>query len=164
VVVRFLARKAGGPVTQEAAMAGRPTSTNGATDDVLIEASASVTGTAAETRPLPKKAKRQVRKLTKKLGAARATEAKRMRQSAKAHKRVDKRERQVARATADVASIEGRIRGVTDGAEGTKPAPRTSPMPPKPPRPARRTAAPPSRPKPARPSKATPPPKPPASA
>lgn len=134
-------------------MADTQTATNGTTDDVVIETSAPVTGATPETRPLPKKAKRQVRKLTKQLGAARATEAKRSRQSAKAHKRVDKRERQVARAAADVAAIEGRIRGVTEGADGTRPAPATSPMPPKPARPARRTAAPASSPKPAPPRK-----------
>ena len=106
-------------------MADKRTTTNGAMDDVLIGAPAAATGSAPETRPLPKKSKRQVRKLTKQLATARATEAKRLRQSAKAHKRVDKRERQVARAAADVAAIEGRIRGVTDGAEGTKPAPST---------------------------------------
>ena len=145
-------------------MADKPTPTNGATEDVLIETSAPVTGAAPETRPLPKKAKRQVRKLTKQLGAAQATEARRLRQSAKAHKRVDKRERQVARAAADVAAIEGRIRGVTEGVDGTKPAPATSPMPPKPPRPARRTAGPVSSPKAAPPRKANPTPKPPATA
>lgn len=145
-------------------MADKRTPTNGATDDVLIETSAPVTGTAPETRPLPKKTKRRVRKLTKQLGAAQATEARRLRQSAKAHKRVDKRERQVARAAADVAAIEGRIRGVTEGVDGTKPAPATSPMPPKPSRPARRTAAPVSSPKAAPPRKANPTPKPPATA
>lgn len=145
-------------------MAGKRTPTNGAMDDVLIATPAAVTGSASETRPLPKKTKRQVRKLTKQLGAARATEARRLRQSAKAHKRVDKRERQVARAAADVARIEGRIRGVADGADGTKPAPATSPMPPKPSRPARRTAAPASPSKPAPPRRANPTPKPPAGA
>ena len=144
-------------------MADKRTSTNGATGDVLIETAAPGTGSEPEVRPLPKKTKRQVRKLTKQLGAARATEAKRLRQSAKAHARVDKRERQVARAAADVATIEGRIRGVTEGVDGTKPAPATSPMPPKPSRPARRTAAPASSPK-AAPRKATPTPKPPATA
>lgn len=145
-------------------MADKPTPANGATDDVLIDTSTPVSGAAPETRPLPKKAKRQVRKLTKQLGAARATEAKRLRQSAKAHKRVDKRERQVARAAADVATIEGRIRGVTDGIDGTKPTPAASPMPPKPVRPARRTAAPASSPKPAPPRKPNATPKPPATA
>lgn len=145
-------------------MADNRTPTNGATDDVLIGASAPVTGAAPETRSLPKKTKRQVRKLTKQLGAAQATEARRLRQSAKAHKRVDKRERQVARAAADVAAIEGRIRGVTEGVDGTRPAPATSPMPPKPSRPARRTAAPISSPKAAPPRKPNPTPKPPATA
>ena len=145
-------------------MADKRTPTNGAIDDVLIATPTAVTGSAPETRPLPRKTKRQVRKLTKQLGAARATEARRLRQSAKAHKRVDKRERQVARAAADVARIEGRIRGVADGADGTKPAPATSPMPPKPSRPARRTAAPASPSKPAPPRRANPTPKPPAGA
>ena len=145
-------------------MADTPTPTNGAMDDVLIETPDPVAGSAPETRPLPKKAKRQVRKLTKQLGVARATEAKRLRQSAKAHKRVDKRERQVARAAADVAAIESRIRGVTDGADGARPAPATSPMPPKPQRPARRAAAPAASPKPAPPRRANPTPKPPATA
>jgi hypothetical protein len=145
-------------------MADKRSPTNGATDDVLIETPGPATGSAPETRPLPKKMKRQVRKLAKQLGAARAVEAKRLRQSAKAHKRVDKRERQVARAAADVAAIEGRIRGVTDGAEGAKPAPAAAPVPPKPPRPARRTAAPASSPKAPPPRRASPAPKPPASA
>ena len=145
-------------------MADERTPTNGAMDDVLVETPDAVAGSAPEIRPLPKKTKREVRKLTKQLGAARATEAKRLRQSAKAHRRVDKRERQVARAAADVAAIEGRIHGATDGAEGTKPAPAAAPMPPKPSRPARRTAAPVSSPKPAAPRKANPTPKPPASA
>ena len=140
-------------------MADKPAPTDGVTDDVLIETSAPVTGATPETQPLPKKTKRRVRKLTKQLDAARATEAKRLRQSAKAHKAVDKRERQIARAAADVATIEGRIRGVTEGTDRTKPPSVASPMPPKPPRPARRTAAPARTPKPA-PLKANPTPKP----
>jgi hypothetical protein len=145
-------------------MADKRSPTNGAIDDALIETPDPVAGAAPEARPLPKKMQRQVRKLTKQLGAARAVEAKRLRQSAKAHKRVDKRERQVARAAADVAAIDSRIRGVADGAEGTKPAPATAPVPPRPARPTRRTAAPASSPKPAPPRKPNATPKPPASA
>ena len=145
-------------------MADKPAPTDGVPDDVVIEISAPVSGASPETGPSSKKAKRQVRKLTKQLGAAQATETKRLRQSAKAHKRADKRERQVARAAADVAAIEGRIRGVTEGVDGTRPAPATSPMPPKPSRPARRTAAPASSPKPAPPRKPNATPKPPATA
>ena len=141
-------------------MADEPTRTNGATDDVTIKSEPAGARAEPETRPLPKKAKRQVRKLTKQLDAARATEARRLRQSAKAHQKVDKRERQAARATAGVAAIEGRIRELTDGEAAQRPAPAASPMPPKPPRPARRTAAPASNPKPGAPRKPAPSPKP----
>ena len=134
-------------------MADKRARTDG-TDDVSMETRSA--GAEPDTRPVTKGTKRQVRKLTKQLGSARASEAKRLRQSAKAHQKVDKRERQAARAAADVAAIEGRIRELTAGDEARRPAPATSPMPPKPARPARRTAAPATNPKPAPPRKPAP--------
>lgn len=97
--------------------------------DVLIPAGDAV-GREPQKRELPKTTRREVRKLSKQLGAAQAMEAKRLRQSVKAHQKVDKRERQVARAAASVAKIEGRIRDVASGASAASPAPAATPTPP----------------------------------
>jgi hypothetical protein len=66
---------------------------------------------------------RELRELTKRLAAARALEAKRLRQSAKAHQKVDKRERQAARAAAKTATILARIEDLTRAVPEPEPAP-----------------------------------------
>jgi hypothetical protein len=98
-------------------------------------------GTASTKSDASRKSGREIRRLSKRLDSARANEAKRLRQSARAHQKVDKRERQVARAAADIVSIESRLREVTDGGSAARPAPATAPTPARTPRPTRRTAS-----------------------
>ena len=59
---------------------------------------------------VPKKARQRIRKLGRQLDSARAIEAKRLRQSAKAQQQAQKRERQAADAAAQMATIIGQIR------------------------------------------------------
>jgi hypothetical protein len=139
-------------VTQEAAMAEKQRNQAGAIDgapstianrsEVTAKPKAGAAGTQSQKSDISKTSGRLIRRLSKQLDSARATEARRLRQSAKAHQKVDKRERQVARAAADIASIEGRLHEATTGGSATRPAPETVPTPPKAPRPTRRTASP----------------------
>src|SRR5688572_33026491 len=80
----------------------------GAVDD-LVAASKS------PAAPVPKKARRKIQKLRKELDAVRATEAKRLRQSAKARQEAAKRDRQAADAAARMASIVSTIRDTAGG-------------------------------------------------
>lgn len=69
--------------------------------------------------PVPKKARRRIRKLGQQLDTVRATEAKRRRQSAKAQQLAEKRERQAADAAAEMTTIIGRIRDEAGDAVAT---------------------------------------------
>jgi hypothetical protein len=80
-----------------------------------------VTAARSSAEPVPKKARRKIKKLGKQLDAARATEAKRLRQSAKARQDAERRDRQAADAAARMASIVSTIRD-TAGAAVAKPA------------------------------------------
>lgn len=75
----------------------------GAVDDLVAAAQ-------SPAAPVPKKARRKIKQLGKQLDAVRATEAKRLRQSAKARQKAVKRERQAADAAAQMASIVSTIR------------------------------------------------------
>jgi hypothetical protein len=150
------------PATQEAAMADKtstPRSRNGGgrarpappaepTDTDAVESE-----TTGAVQP-SKKSKRRLRRLGKDLDAARATEARRLRQSVKAHQKADKRERQVARASADVTAILGRIAEAAGDDVARKPPAVATPAPGPAPKPAKSS---PSR-RTARPAPSTPPP------
>ncbi len=87
----------------------------GAVDD-LVAASKS------PAAPVPKKARRKIQKLGKQLDAVRATEAKRLRQSAKARQEAAKRDRQAADAAAQMASIVSTIRDTAGGSTAKRAA------------------------------------------
>lgn len=78
-----------------------------------------------------KKGRKAIRKLGRDLDAARSAEAKRLRQTAKAQRALEKRERQVADAGANVRVIVGRIRDVARAADDrpSPPAPKPTPAP-----------------------------------
>jgi hypothetical protein len=83
--------------------------------DVMGAVGDLVTAARSPSAPVPKKARRKIQKLGKQLDAVRATEAKRLRQSAKARQEAAKRERQAADAAAQMASIVSTIRDTAGG-------------------------------------------------
>lgn len=92
----------------------------GAVDDL-------VTAAQSPAAPVSKKARRKMKKLGKQLDAVRATEAKRLRQSAKARQEAARRDRQAADAAARMASIVSTMRDTAGGSiakqrAGTAPA------------------------------------------
>jgi hypothetical protein len=105
-----------------------------------------VTAARSSAEPVPKKARRKIKKLGKQLDAARATEAKRLRQSAKARQDAERRDRQAADAAARMASIVSTIRDTASGAvakpaNARKPAAATKPAVARKPAAARKAAA-----------------------
>jgi hypothetical protein len=104
--------------TTQKATGGRrsalPTDVIGVVDDL-------VTASKRPGAPVPKKARRKIQKLGKQLDAVRATEAKRLRQSAKARQEAAKRDRQAADAAARMASIVSTIRDTAGGSAAKSP-------------------------------------------
>jgi hypothetical protein len=97
-----------------------PSEVLAAADDVVTASQASVTA-------LPKKTRRKIRKLAKDLDAARATEAKRLRQATRAQLKVDKRQDQAAAAAAEMATIIGLIRDKATSAASAVSKPTATP-------------------------------------
>ncbi len=91
----------------------------GAVDDLVAAAQ-------SPAAPVSKKARRKIQKLGKQLDAVRATEAKRLRQSAKARQKALKRERQAADAAAQMASIVSTIRDTASDSIPKRPATRAA--------------------------------------
>jgi hypothetical protein len=92
--------------------------------DVIASVADIVAKSQAAAAHVPKETRRQIRKLGRQFDAARATEAKRLRQAARLRLEIEKRERQAADAAAVMTSIVSTIRDVAKGAIG-------SPTPPK---------------------------------
>jgi polyhydroxyalkanoate synthesis regulator phasin len=88
--------------------------------DVIASVDDLMTAAQAAAAPVTKKARRRIQELGRQLDTARATEAKRLRQSAKARLKVEKRERQAADAAAAMASIVSTIRDEAGAAIGRK--------------------------------------------
>ena len=92
------------------------TSNDGSTDasgvpgDVIRAADELLTAAKSNAAPLTKKTRQRIQKLGRQLEAARATEAKRLRQKAKAEQQVAKFDRLAADAAAAIVSLVGRIR------------------------------------------------------
>ncbi len=84
--------------------------------DVVSAVDDLVAASRATAAAVPKKARRQIKKLGKQLDAVRATEAKRLRQSAKARQDAERRDRQASDAAARMASIVSTIREKASGA------------------------------------------------
>jgi hypothetical protein len=92
--------------------------------DALIEAMADLVGGAkGAVGPLSKRATKEIRKLEKRLSAARATETKRLRQLAaaqgtKGRKLVAKRSKQAGEAAQEVAALAGKMTSLAASAAG----------------------------------------------
>jgi hypothetical protein len=100
--------------------------------DVVSAVDDLVAASRATAAAVPKKARRKIKKLGKQLDAVRATEAKRLRQSAKARQDAERRDRQATDAAARMASIVSTIRDTASGAvaqpaAAKKPAAATKP-------------------------------------
>ena len=91
---------------------GRPSSLQ---PDVMSAVHDLVTAARSAAAPVPKKARRKIKKLSKELDAVRATEAKRLRQSARARQAAERRARQAADAAAQMASLVSTIRDTASG-------------------------------------------------
>jgi hypothetical protein len=115
---------------QEAAMAVKRRASTGKAErgptgssmpaDVIASVADLVASAQAATAPVTKRARRRIQELGRQLDAARAVEAKRLRQSAKARLKVEKRERQATDAASAVASIVLTIRDEAGVAIGRK--------------------------------------------
>jgi hypothetical protein len=88
--------------------------------DVIASVADIVATAQAATAPVTKKARRRIQELGRQLDAARAVQAKRLRQSAKARLKVEKRERQAMDAASAMASIVLTIRDEAGAAIGRK--------------------------------------------
>lgn len=88
------------------------------TDDTDASAAAYdlVAAARSKSSPAAKKDRKGIRKLGRRLDAARSLEAKRLRQSARAQRMLEKRERQAADAAAEVRVVVGRIREAAQAA------------------------------------------------
>lgn len=131
------------------------TSNDGSTDasgvpgDVIRAADELLTAAKSNAAPLTKKSRQRIQKLGRQLEAARATEAKRLRQKAKAEQQVAKFERLAGDAAAAIVSLVGRIRDeareAVGSGSGTSSAANPKAVAPKPrstaPKPKARTAS-----------------------
>lgn len=112
-------KRPGSDATTRKPRSSLPTAVISAVDDL-------VTAAQSAAAPVPKKARRKIKKLGKQLDAVRATEAKRLRQSAKARQKAARRDRQAADAAARMASIVSTIRDAA-GSAIAKPRPGATP-------------------------------------
>jgi hypothetical protein len=88
--------------------------------DVIAAVGDIVAASQAAAAHVPKQTRRRIERLGRQFDAARATEAKRLRQSARLQQELAKRERQAADAAAMMASIVVTIRDAASGVAGAK--------------------------------------------
>lgn len=94
---------------------------SGAGSSIPAEVGDIVAASKATATQVPKATRRRIEKLGRQLDAARATEAKRLRQAARLRDELTKRERQAADAAALIASIVAAIRDAASGVVGARP-------------------------------------------